>query len=275
MRCCEPLRLDQLAGGIELLQPLAQFLADLVDGRDHAVARRDVVGARIDRVARQRAAALARVSGSNERELRDRVVVELDAHGLALRLGREDVDDVAAHAVGAGLQVEVVARVLHLGQPAQQLALVDALAAHQVQHHREVRARIAEAVDARHRRDDDRIAALEQRLGGREPHLLDVLVGRGVLLDVGVARRHVGLGLVVVVVGDEVLDRVVREELAELAIELRRQRLVVRQHQRRPLHARDDVARPCRSCPEPVTPSSVWCARPASRPSVRRAIACG
>ena len=43
-------------------------------------------------------------------------------------------------------------------------------------------------------------------------------------------RGHVGLGLVVVVVGDEVLDRVVREELAELPVELRREGLVVRQH---------------------------------------------
>jgi hypothetical protein len=48
-----------------------------------------------------------------------------------------------------------------------------------------------------------------------------------------VALRDVGLGLVVVVVADEVLDRVVREELAELAVELRRQRLVGREHERR------------------------------------------
>ena len=43
----------------------------------------------------------------------------------------------------------------------------------------------------------------------------------------------VRLGLVVVVVADEVLDRVVGKELAELVAELRRQRLVVRDHQRR------------------------------------------
>ena len=52
---------------------------------------------------------------------------------------------------------------------------------------RQIRLRIAEAVDRRHRRDDDRVAALEQRLGRRQAHLLDVLVDRGVLLDVGVA----------------------------------------------------------------------------------------
>jgi len=39
---------------------------------------------------------------------------------------------------------------------------------------------------------------------------------RGLLLDVGVGGRDVRLGLVVVVVGDEVLDRVVREEALEL-----------------------------------------------------------
>jgi len=46
------------------------------------------------------------------------------------------------------------------------------------------------------------------------PEALHLLVQGGILLDVGVCLRDVGLGLVVVVVGDEVLDGVVREELA-------------------------------------------------------------
>ena len=111
----------------------------------------------------------------------------------------------------------------------------------QVQDHAVVLGRVADAVDRRHRRDDHAIGPLEDRLGRRQPHLLDVLVDRAVLLDVEVARRDVGLRLVVVVVRDEVLDRVVREELAELRIELRRQRLVGRDHDRRPPGARDDV----------------------------------
>ena len=111
-------------------------------------------------------------------------------------------------------------------------------AAREVQHHAVIRRRIAEAVDRRHRRDDDDVAALEQRLRGGQPHLLDVAVDRRVLLDVRVARGHVRLGLVVVVVRDEVLDRVVREELAHLAVELRGERLVVREDQRRALQRR-------------------------------------
>ena len=68
---------------------------------------------------------------------------------------------------------------------------------------------------------------------------VDLLVDRRVLLDVEVAARDVGLGLVVVVVGDEVLDRVVGEEGPELVAQLRRQRLVVGDHQRRALDRLD------------------------------------
>ena len=70
----------------------------------------------------------------------------------------------------------------------------------------------------------------------REPHAVDLVVDRRFLVDVGVRLRDVGLGLVVVVVGDEVLDRVLREEGLELLVELGGQGLVVGQDQRRPVH---------------------------------------
>ena len=88
---------------------------------------------------------------------------------------------------------------------------------------------------------DDHVAALEQRPRRRQPHPVDLVVDRRFLLDVGVAGRDVGLGLVVVVVADEVLDGVVGEEAPELLVELRRQRLVVGHDQRRPVHPGDDL----------------------------------
>ena len=94
--------------------------------------------------------------------------------------------------------------------------------------------RIAEAVDCRHRGDDDDVLALHQARRRAQPQPVDVLVDRRVLLDVRVGRRDVRFRLVVVVVRDEVLDGVVREEALELSVELRRERLVVRQHERRP-----------------------------------------
>ena len=56
--------------------------------------------------------------------------------------------------------------------------------------------------------------------------LFHLLVNGGVLLYVGVGLRHVGLGLVVVVVAYEVDHAVVGKELLHLACDLGRQRLV-------------------------------------------------
>jgi hypothetical protein len=54
-------------------------------------------------------------------------------------------------------------------------------------------------------------------------------------------RGDIGFGLVVVVIADEIFDRVFREERLELAVKLRRQRLVGRQDQGRALGGLDDL----------------------------------
>ena len=60
---------------------------------------------------------------------------------------------------------------------------------------------------------------------------LHVVVDGAVLFDVGVGLRDVRLGLVIVVVRHEVLDRVVRQHLPQLVGQLGGQRLVGRHHQ--------------------------------------------
>ncbi len=62
-----------------------------------------------------------------------------------------------------------------------------------------------------------------------------------VFLDVGVGGGDVGFGLVVVVVGYEVLDGVVGEEGLEFVVELRRECFVVAQDECGSLCLRDDV----------------------------------
>jgi hypothetical protein len=206
----------------------------------HRGARRDVVARREHREAAQ---LLPRVAGQRI-EQRDRfqlVVEQRDAHRALGVFRREDVDHVAAHAIHAALEVDLVALVLHFRQAADDLALADLLAGAQVQDHAVVIDRVADAVDRRHGAHDHHVAPLQQALGRAQTHLLDVLVDRRILLDEQVARRHIGLGLVVVVVGNEILDRVLGKELAEFRVQLRRQRLVRRQHQRRPAQPRDDI----------------------------------
>jgi hypothetical protein len=75
------------------------------------------------------------------------------------------------------------------------------------------------------------------------PQPVDLVVAGRVLLDVRIGPGEVGLRLEVVVVADEVLDRVVREELLELLVELRGQRLVVRHDEGRLLDGLDQFGR--------------------------------
>ena len=69
---------------------------------------------------------------------------------------------------------------------------------------------------------------------------VDLVVDRSVLVDVGVCRLDVRLRLVVVVVGDKVLDSVVGEQVAKLLVQLCREGLVVGDDQRRLLDRLND-----------------------------------
>ena len=147
------------------------------------------------------------------RELVDLVAEQPDAQRV-LFVRRHDFDDVAADAEGAAAELRVVALVLDLDELPQNLVAVDPLPEFERQQHAVVRLRRAKAVDARDAGDDDDVAPLEERPRRRQAHAIDLVVDRRFLLDVRVGRRHVGFGLVVVVVADEVLDGVARERSA-------------------------------------------------------------
>ena len=156
-------------------------------------------------------------------------------------LGRENINGVAAHAEGAASEIDFVARVLHLDQARNHVALRDFVFRAQGQDHLVVFARITDTVNGRHRGHNHHIAPLHQRLGARQAHLLDMLVDRRVLFDEQIALRHVSLGLIVIVVTDEIFDRVLREKFAEFRVQLGRQGFVRREHDGRTPGARDHV----------------------------------
>ena len=188
----------------------------------------EVVEVRVD-LARQRV---------EVRDLLDFVAEEGDAI-RRLDVRRLDLDEVALHAKAAAPEDGVVAHVLALDELAQHLVAVVRLPHLEHQYALAPLLGRAEAVDARDGRDDDDVAASEERRRRRQPKARDVVVPRRVLLDVEVGLRDVRLGLEVVVVRDEVLDGVVRKELTELVAELRGERLVVRDDERRALEPLD------------------------------------
>src|SRR5581483_1000503 len=223
----EALRLDELARVPELAEAVVELLRDRAERALEEVLGRDVValGVDVDRVELGEDLAGERVDLA---DLVDLVAEELDAESAVLLVRGDDVEHVAARAEGAAVEVGVVPLVLDLRERAEHLVALDGLAAAERDAEAEVGLGRAEAVDARDRGDDDHVPAREQAPRRAVAQAVEPLVHRRVLLDVDVGRRDVGLRLVVVVVADEVLDRVLGEELAQLLEELRRERLVVR-----------------------------------------------
>ena len=66
-------------------------------------------------------------------------------------------------------------------------------------------------------------------------HPVDCFVYRAFLFDIGIRPRNIGFRLVIIIIRHEIFDGVVRKEILELAIKLRRQNLVWRQDQGGPL----------------------------------------
>ena len=236
----QALRLQQLALLGQLLQAHRQFLLDALDRLLQRRARRHIVAAGID-------ADLLEAVGldpGQRIELGDRlqfVAEEVEPPGAVLKVGGPDLDQIAAHAKAAALKAGVQPLVLLRDQLAQELALVIAFAYDHVLGHRRIGLDRTDAIDAADRGHDDDVIALQQCPGGTVAHPVDGLVDLRFLLDIGIAAGHIGLGLVIVVVADEVLDRVVGEEPLEFAVQLGGQRLVGRQDDRGTLRLLDNL----------------------------------
>ena len=193
-----------------------------------------------------------------------------------LFVGRVQLDGVAPHPELAPNEVDVVALVLHVHQapedgplvlfaPAERSSIVLA----------GVLLGRAQAVDARDRRHHDDVAPGQQGRGRRVAQTVDFVVNGSVFFDIGVPGGYVGLGLVVVVVANEVLDPVIGEELSDLVGELGGQRLVGLEDQRRAVAALSMVQAMVAVLPLPVMPSRVWKRSPCSTPRASASMAWG
>ena len=171
----------------------------------------------------------------------DLVAKQLDPYAPVLRRSGKNLNHIAAHPKSAAMEIGVVTRVLDLDEfPEDRLpSYLDTFL--EVQQHAMVDLRRSQTVNARYRRDDDDVLSLEQRSRRRVPHPVDGVINGGVLGDVRICGRDVGFRLIVIVIADEIFDRVVRKETLKFSIELRRQRFVVHDDQGRLLDPSDHV----------------------------------
>ena len=231
----QALGFQQAAGGMQLLQPGLQFGLDALHRLAERGPWRDIVAIGVDVDFFQLAGDLAgqRVKLANAVHL---IAEEADPPGAVLQLRGPEIDILTPHTKAATGKGHVVAAILLLDQALDQQITVDPPAPLQLHHHLRIGFDRADTIDAADTGHDDRVIALQQRLGGGVPHAVDLFVDLTVFFYVGISPRHIGLRLIIIIVTDKILDGVVRKKALHLAIELRRKRLIRRQNQGWLLH---------------------------------------
>ena len=225
-----------------LLEPalaLLHLALDLEDGAIELVARGDVVRGRVDGHMADDALRHA-ADGVDLGDAVDLVAEELHADGPAGPVDGVNFHGIAAHAERVSGEIQVVSLVANFHKLLHQLLAGLFHARAERDDHVLIVDGVAKAIDARNGRDDDDVPPLEQRRRRAVAQALDLVVDGGVLFDIGVRVGDIGLRLVVIVVGNEIFHGVFREKLPELRAKLSRERLVVRQHERRAVQVRND-----------------------------------
>ena len=236
----DALGLDQLAVLGEDLHLALQLAPDLADGPVHLVLGGDIVAGGVDDDMVQLQVHRPR-HGVEPADPVDLVPEELHPDGGVLPVGGPDLHRVPPDPEHVPLEGDIVPLIADLHQPAQKLVPLPLRPGPQGDGELGEVLRPAQAVDTGDGGHDDDVPPLQQGEGGGEAEAVDLVVGGGVLGDIGVRVGDIRLGLVIIIIGDEVLHRVVGEELLELGAQLGGQGLVVGQHQGGPLDGLDDL----------------------------------
>ena len=103
----------------------------------------------------------------------------------------------------------------------------DPLAHFEMEEHFPIVLRSTQAIDAGDRGYDDHIGALNQRPRCAKAHFFNTVIDSEVFFNIGVGACNVGLRLIVVIIGDEILNGVVGKEGFKLLKKLSRKGFVV------------------------------------------------
>ena len=101
--------------------------------------------------------------------------------------------------------------------------------------------RVALAGNAGYAGNNNNILSLHQRRRGGMAQLINFIIDRGILFDIGIRTGYIRLRLIIVIIADEILHRIFGEKLLQLVIKLCRKGFIVRNDQGRLLDFLNDI----------------------------------
>jgi len=212
----QPFRLQKPSSALQQGRPLLHVRADRLKGGGDFLPVRDVVFGREDRggTLRDQGPTGDRIDLIDPLDL---LIEKGDPKGR-VAVGGVDLHDLAPNPEDPRLEGEVVPLVVASGQPQEEGLPIIPLSQGETNDRLLVVSPLAQAVNAGDACHHEHVSPFQQAFRRLEPQLFDFVVDRGILLDVEILRGKIGLGLIVVVIADEVADRIIWEELSEFAV---------------------------------------------------------
>ena len=237
---CDPLGFQKLILAFEVFHSLFQFLLNLFRSRQNLLHRHHVMRSRKNR---DKIQGLFNFPCKNV-NLRDPVHLipeKLYPVRIIRGIGRENLHHISPYPEGTPVKIHLISLILDINQLPENLIPVTLCPLPQIQYQLLIIRGTSQTVYTGNTGHNNHIPALHQRSCGRKPQLIDLVIDRGILGNVGVRGRDVGFRLVIVIVGDEILYGIVREKFLELAVELCRQGLVMGNNQCWFIQLLDDI----------------------------------
>ena len=154
---------------------------------------------------------------------------------------RIDLQRISANTEFVTGKIQIVSFIANLRELAQNIIDGPLLSHTKGNDHAFIINRVAQAVKAADRGNHDHIPTLKQRRGGTMAQTVDLLIHRGIFLNIGISVGDIGFRLVVIIIGNKIFNRVIGEEFTELRAKLRCKGLVMSQHQCGAVGFGDDV----------------------------------
>ena len=154
---------------------------------------------------------------------------------------RQHLNAVAPHTKCAAMKVDIVALILNIHQLAQNSIPIMHRAHPQRQRLFAVFLRRTYPINTGHTGYNNHVPPLQQRCRSRVTHFFNLLINLRILLYICIGGRHIGFRLIIIVIADKVFHCIFRKKLLKLTVQLRRQRFIVGNDQRRPIGFRNDI----------------------------------
>ena len=140
---------------------------------------------------------------------------KLNSKSIFIRINREYLNNVTLDPEFITGKADVVPLVLNFNQFFYKIITVLLHTRSQRNNHASVINRVAEGVNARNAGNNDNVPALGKCRGCRVTKLVYLVIYRRVLFNIGIRRRDIRLGLIIVVIRNKILNCILREKLLE------------------------------------------------------------